>query len=367
MNELIARFGFTRIPQIASYRWLLVLFLASPLLIQGDVGEAAFSAYADAYLGVSVFVFFTLTVLYGLERFFNADLIDRVADRPVLQIVTSAALGMMPGCGGAIVVITGYAKGKLSFGAMVATLTATMGDAAFLLLAKAPGDALVLLPIAFVAGTITGIATDLFYSETSRPARNINIDLPAIGKIRVRDGLTFAFFIPGFVFGILGLAQFELPSSVDNFAVVAMFLSLAVWALSPIQRMTCQEDHPITRATEETAFVIVWVLLAFLLFDVSQAYFQYDLANVFQRAIWITPLLGALIGFIPGCGPHIVVTTAYLSGAVPFGALMANAISNDGDALFPAIAITPQKAVIASIITFIPAMIVGYGFLFLSS
>ena len=84
---------------------------------------------------------------------------------------------------------------------------------------------------------------------------------------------------------------------------------------------------------------------------------------MFKGIFWLTPLIATFIGFIPGCGPQIITTTAYLSGAIPFGALLANAIANDGDALFPAIAIAPKEAMLASILTSIPAIILGYGFL----
>ena len=48
----------------------------------------------------------------------------------------------------------------------------------------------------------------------------------------------------------------------------------------------------------------------------------------------------------------------------PIGGLIANAISNDGDALFPAIALTPRMAIIATLYSAIPALIISYFFLF---
>ena len=42
-------------------------------------------------------------------------------------------------------------------------------------------------------------------------------------------------------------------------------------------------------------------------------------------------------------------------------ALAANAISNDGDALFPALALAPRAALAASIVTALPALLVGYA------
>jgi hypothetical protein len=43
-------------------------------------------------------------------------------------------------------------------------------------------------------------------------------------------------------------------------------------------------------------------------------------------------------------------------------AQIANAISNDGDALFPIIALAPKAALIASLYSAVPAMITGYGY-----
>jgi hypothetical protein len=71
-----------------------------------------------------------------------------------------------------------------------------------------------------------------------------------------------------------------------------------------------------------------------------------------------------VIGFVPGCGPQVLVTTLYINGLIPFSALLGNAISNDGDALFPAIAINSRAAVLATVYSAVPAMIMAYGFFF---
>ena len=89
-----------------------------------------------------------------------------------------------------------------------------------------------------------------------------------------------------------------------------------------------------------------------------------DLASLAEAAWIFIPLLAILIGFVPGCGPQILVTTLYLNGIIPFAALIGNAISNDGDALFPAIALTPRMAVVATLYSAIPALIISYIFLF---
>ncbi|MAQ80390.1 MAG: hypothetical protein CML71_00795 [Rhodobacterales bacterium] len=109
-----------------------------------------------------------------------------------------------------------------------------------------------------------------------------------------------------------------------------------------------------------------WVILAFLTFEYTIYGTGLDLANLFQSVAWLLPLLAVLIGLIPGCGPQILVTTMYINGLIPFSALLGNAISNDGDALFPALAISPKIAVVATLLSTIPALILSYCFYFLA-
>jgi len=78
----------------------------------------------------------------------------------------------------------------------------------------------------------------------------------------------------------------------------------------------------------------------------------------------LIPLIATLIGFLPGCGPQILVTTLYLNGIIPLSAQIGNAISNDGDALFPAIALHPKAALVATIYSGVPAIIVSYLYFF---
>ncbi len=72
-----------------------------------------------------------------------------------------------------------------------------------------------------------------------------------------------------------------------------------------------------------------------------------------------TPIGGALLGFATGCGPQIVFPRISAQGGIPFSALTVNAISQDGDALFLSMAIDMKAAIVATIYTTIPALVVG--------
>ena len=54
----------------------------------------------------------------------------------------------------------------------------------------------------------------------------------------------------------------------------------------------------------------------------------------------------------------------YLAGLVPLSAQIGNTISNDGDALFPAIAIAPKVAIVATLYSAVPAIMIAYGWMY---
>ena len=122
---------------IATYV-LLSFCVFAYLNLDNEVLNIIQSSVADAYIAVSSFVAGTLLIFYSLEKFLNFDIGVFLKKYPKLEIVGCSFLGALPGCGGAIIVMTQYTRGKISFGSVVATLTATMGDAAFLLIAKKP-------------------------------------------------------------------------------------------------------------------------------------------------------------------------------------------------------------------------------------
>ena len=104
--------------------------------------------------------------------------------------------------------------------------------------------------------------------------------------------------------------------------------------------------------------------MAFLAFELSVHFSNIDLSIIFNTYLYFVPLISILIGFF------LVVDlkfsyTMYLSGVIPLSAQLGNAISNDGDALFPAIAIHPKAALIATLYSSIPAFIISYLYLFI--
>ena len=133
----------------------IVAVILISCVVPSDIGGIVFHVLVESYLTVAVFVALTLILIYGAENIFNFDLGKYNRAHPRAQVWISSLLGAMPGCGGAIIVLTQYVNGYISFGSVVAVLIATMGDAAFLLLAKKPLMALVVMALARSPSRVT--------------------------------------------------------------------------------------------------------------------------------------------------------------------------------------------------------------------
>ena len=116
-----------------------------------------------------------------------------------------------------------------------------------------------------------------------------------------------------------------------------------------------------TQVAAGTNFVLAWVIFAMVGYEAVVLVFDLKLESLLAQAAVMVPLAAVLIGFVPGCGPQVVVASLYVSGALPLSAQLGNAIANDGDALFPAIAVVPKAAVVATLYSGIPAVLLAYG------
>ena len=139
------------------------IILASSAFVNAEFAQVLIGTISDAYLQVTTFVAATLLIFYGIERLFDFDAIRLLSQSGKWQVPLAAALGALPGCGGAIIVVTNYVSGRLSFGAVMATLTATMGDAAFLLIAKEPVTGLIVMGVGLIVGTLSGYIVDFIH------------------------------------------------------------------------------------------------------------------------------------------------------------------------------------------------------------
>ena len=378
MTELILSirnnyFGFLQDLNLKKY--FIFLFLLILVLNPTEVGSISRLAMANAYLSVSVYVAITLFIFLRLEKSKKYSLSNFFKNNLKLQIPIASLLGAIPGCGGAIIVVTQYLQGNITFGCLVAVLTSTMGDAAFLILAKEPANALLIFLICMVIGSLTGFLIDFFVQKKVKN-NNPKIDLN-LKEINNKFHLSLyklwlIIFIPGFFLGIINHLQITLPKilNFDIYYIIgfsAAFFSILLWTINPFSDRALSLDRSREtnfKSIDLTNFVTLWVVIGFLFFDLGIYFTGLDFKQLFNVILPLTPLIAILVGFIPGCGPQILTATLYLNGYIPFSAEIGNAISNDGDALFPAIAICPKDAILATLYSALPALIVAYSYYF---
>ena len=381
MNTVVIRRGLVRIAASLSPGKLLAALALVALLQVSGVSELVLGLLAEAYLQVSVFVAGTLGGLFLFERIRRADLEGFLRRNRHLHVPVAALFGALPGCGGALVVTTQYVRGSISFGGVVAVLAATMGDAAFLLLAREPLVALAVFATCLGAGVVSGLIVDAIHGRDflRLPEDRDGCDEELFEEVELLSPLYklwMGLFVPGAVVGIAMAFQYDPAAAVAGWAgfdwvtflaAAAALLSVFMWALNPLSdfRLYTARRRPLERRVADTTnFVTFWVIVGYVGYGLLE-HAGFDIRPWLAAWAPALPLIALLIGFIPGCGPQIVVTSMYLSGHIPMSALLANAISNDGDALFPAIAAAPKAALVATAYTAVPALVIGYGFFLL--
>ena len=370
-----------------TFHSLLILF---PVLLAGYVmmhvesefNDILFKAIADAYIQVSTFVAGTFFIFYGIERVLNIDAAAALRKATVWQVPIAAALGALPGCGGAIIVVTQYVSGRLSFGSVVAVLTATMGDAAFLLIAQQPLVGFAMAALGFFVGTLSGWIVNYIHGRDfllGSLGDRQHVDRVNKGvSTPYLDRIWLIIMLPGLVLAVFVAFQVDVDAlfASDYLDKPASLLGVVGGTLAVTMQLATRfgirgdtlflaSGTILQRTIANTNFVTVWVIGAYLVFDLSVYFFAIDLKQIFGGFTLFTPMIAILLGFLPGCGPQVLVTTMYLAGILPLSAQIGNALSNDGDALFPAIAIAPKVAVVATLYSAVPAVIVSYGWLFL--
>lgn len=380
-----------------------------------------------AFIQVGTFVAVTLFLFGFINYRFNGKLVEKLEDSKKIQVVVGAVLGLTPGCGGAIMIVPLYLLGKVSFGTLVATFIATMGDASFILLTQAPDIFVYVSLISFVVAIASGYTIDYFGigkrlvghpedkveavhtkyedipTEFELNEDNSKLNFHHIGHLegdfidialhhehdhkgflhhfRHSIGYRLFWFFALFAFplGIMNLMMVDIDSAlpVKNLSLIG-FLGTAVSIIYTIisKKIVADDNHAETESkmnslketiihnAEETAFVVTWVFVALLVYEIGLHLMGGEavLENFVKGNGYIAVLIAVLIGLIPGCGPQIVLATLFVQGTIPFSALIANAICNDGDALFPVIAIDRKSAFQVTVYNLIPALLVGTAF-----
>ena len=380
----------------------------------------------DAFLAVTVFVAAMILLFSWLQFITAGRFVVWIRENRSLQPVIGAMMGLTPGCGGAIIIMPMYARGYVTYGTVIATLVATLGDAAFVLIGAVFQDSSYLTPVivvhatSFVVGVLWGYGVDSIEVTPTTPLgrfgpkfgtdeplgeevakamegedsliENLPREIPEGWGYRVlHQGYRIWWLVTavGLCLAILLLGWYaqdpeyspELvwdPTTRDGIVTWVGFIgtSLSIILYVSSKNFFADDteatigdklnslDETMVHAASETAFVTFWVLLAYLVFEFGMLLSGIKESDMSEHGSGVgAVLVAATIGLIPGCGPQIIAITAYVEGIISFPALVANAISQDGDALFPLLVRHKVASIWATIHTTLPAIIVGLVFL----
>ena len=379
-----------------------------------------YNVTVEVFYKVGVFVSISLLLIGLIDYKFNGIIIKLLEKDRRNQVYFSALLGLIPGCGGAIVVVPMYILGKVTFGSLVAAFITTMGDAAFILIVGDITAYFKVLIISGITGVVCGLLIDYFKigknvvinknKQMEKGMEYVNEESghkhhkhiahkkgDIVDKVLHRRTdfkyiylMTHNIWYEVFWFLVIISFPFALEHLLDahthenHFIIEYMNISGSIGTIlcilyTLLSRKGIQGSNfdktesklgsikeTLIHTAEEVAFLVSWVFVAFLGYEILLRYIggAEGLKLFLENKGFLVVIGAVIIGLIPGCGPQILLAAIYISGGIPFSALVANAICNDGDALFPLLALSKKSALLVTLYNVIPALLIG-GFLYL--
>lgn len=197
-----------------------------------------------------------------------------------------AASGIIPQCGFSIMASKFYDKNLIRMGTLLAVFIASSDEAIILLLTEDAGkNAATILPlifIKFISAILIGYLVNLFCKKQTlqKPEEVEEIHGSSCGHDHKKD------------------------SAVKTFLL-----------------------HPLLHSLKIFAFIFA---INLIFGCIVSAITEERLTAILQQALWLQPLFATFIGLIPNCASSVVLTEAYISTGISFGALIAGLSANAG-------------------------------------
>ncbi len=294
-----------------------------------------------------------------------------------MQYLIAVVLGVTPGCLGAFAVVAMFSHRVVTLGALVATMIATSGDEAFVMLVLFPEKALLLNAVLIVVAVVVGYLTDFIVS------RRFNGGLENCCQFEIHEPEFCNCFPKGEILsqwrhlsiarGVLSLALvlFVLGLAVGSFGPQAWDwkrITLLLTGLTGLFITVTVPEHFLQEhlwnhvARKHIPGIFMWTMGALLASHIIIE--QLHLEKSIQANAYIVLLFACFLGIIPESGPHLLFVTLYAQGAVPFAVLLASSIVQDGHGMLPMLAHSRRGFLLVKAINLIAGLAVGTIFYF---
>lgn len=207
--------------------------------------------------------------------------------------IAGAALGNVPQCGFSVAAANLYSGRLITFGTLIAVFIATSDEAVPVLVSSAETAryALWLVLIKFAVAAAAGLIIDFIFFK--KPDAESSDE-----------------------------AHSEIHSHCHD----------------------CCEHGILLSALKHTAQIYLFLLLTLAAFNLLIYFVGLEaLTAVIGTGRWYSPIICAIVGFIPNCASSVVLTELFCSKLISFGALVAGLTTNSGVALFVLFRVTQHK------------------------
>ncbi len=331
-------------------------------------------------LMITSFVLIMMLIIEFVNVITHGEWEEKLKRSKAGQYLLGTILGATPGCLGAYTVVSLYAHGVVSFGALVGTMIATSGDEAFVMFSMFPKEATILTVLLLFIGIVAAYITDKVYKKQNlllpEDIHDFEVhekEVPKIFDLKMifmqLKQLSFEralllFLLIGFLTliltGTLGDFDKEWVKNTFIFGTVASILITLVVSDHFL------EEHLWKHVIKKHLLrIFAWTFGALFVVSILNNYF--DVSSWIQSNLFFVLFIAALVGLIPESGPHLIFVTLFASGVIPFPVLLTSSIVQDGHGTLPLLAVTRKGWVILKFINFIFGVTIGGILLFIMS
>ena len=378
--------------------------------------DATAFSFADSFIAVATWILMGLVLVTVFDHLTKNRFTRWVEKAGPFQPFIAAIFGAIPGCGTALLLVPMYEQKKIRSGTLLALIISTSGDAAFILLALSPAAwgwiTLISFGVAIVSAYIVdytpiGKKMDLKFQKGSKYKESIErrscvIEQPHVhSSLKTTGHKIFDFTDSRIVAPIMyGMLLITIPLSIMRVSGVDLINNVALdnydafisnmWVVGgiaiigwyPVRHYLiihfekkhheetthcalCNAKNELDSTYQEIygqlIFIMAWVVLANFTYNMIEVAVGAEaIKDFFASGAGITAvLIGLLAGFIPGCGPTIVMANLFTGGVISPAAMMTTAIAQDGDVAMPLLAGSKLAFFTFKLLSLIPAFIVG--------
>lgn len=291
------------------------------------IGEIALDSLFDSLkvLGLAFVIYFILS-------FFEGKIASLLERKKKAAPVLGTAAGVIPQCGISVVASDLFSSGHITLGTVVAIFIACSDEALPILFGDFSGRwymGFALIGIKIVGGALIGIFIDLLFRKKNKEVEHHLEECHEEHEIHK---------------GCCGHEIHEHKEEKESFVHEHLI-------------------HPLIHSLKIFAYALLVSFIFGLFFEWLGTIA--DLEAILSASYWFSPLIAILIGLIPNCASSVLISELYISGAVPFGALVAGLAVNAGLGTLYLLKNknTFKKALVIEGLLIASAIILGYAFM----